>query len=138
MGVKVTFTNKQGARESVILPNRAVADVYARGVRHAVVEEEGTVVEATFTQCREATAEDTRRATNAYFKAVKNGDKFLGEEGRKKAAEDARRERELARQDSAESDAELMAEHFSACRHAGVSQETAFEDWDYVQGRRAV
>jgi len=35
---------------------------------------------------------------------------------------------------NAENHAERMAEHFSECALSGVSQETAIEDWNYMNG----
>jgi hypothetical protein len=127
--VKVTFTNKQGARETVGFPSRAIAESYARGVKSPVLTEDGVVATPVAVKVvAAATAEDTRRATNAFYKAVNNGEKYQTE-----AVRVANERREIA--EAREHEAEQMAEHFAECRYAGRSHQEGFEDWDARQGR---
>ena len=128
MSYRVTFTNRStGARESVVMPSENVAQVYARGVKDAVVELATVACAAKVEECPEGTLKAQRAASRGHHFAARAGRRYETVEVRA-----VRKAQEAAEEFSvdAESLAEQKMEHFSAAHFCGVSMATAYDDWD--------
>jgi hypothetical protein len=126
---KTTFTNKRGQAETVTLPTRAFAEAHVArvGGRGATFEEVGGAGPAVKVVAA-ADADACRQATKAFYKAVSEGEKYVppAELAKREAAEEFI---------SVERRAEQAAEFFMDSRAAGMSQDAALADWDFVQSR---
>ena len=121
--VKVTFTNKAGKVESITLPTLAFAEGHVKrvGGKNATFVDLGVASHTVVvTKVATADAETVRQAAKAYYKSVNHG---------------VYMPTFPATVDTAEQDAERMAEHFADCRAAGMAMEDAFADWDHIQSR---
>lgn len=124
MATKVQFTGKDGSTQVVTFGKRSVAETYAKTVKNAVlIDSDASAPEVEVKACPAGTAEAQKASTNNYFRdvnAAKRG--YVPESDRDDRQEEATFER--------------MSEHFGAARCAGQPMEDAFNDWDFINGRK--
>lgn len=117
---RVTFTSKDGKTQSVTFPKKALADMYAKNYKDAVVQPvDADVKDVEVKKMPAAGLDDLRASAKSFYKSAKAGEKF----NPRGKSTDLGADSEHA--------AEQEAEFWAASKAAGQSTADAYRDLDY-------
>lgn len=124
---RVSYTAKDGKRESRIFPRKNIADIYAKTVKNAVVEPiEADVGDVQVQKVKPATLDDLRASAKTFYKQTMRGDKY---------DPSAPAPRRATKATSSPGEDQDMDAYLTA-KAAGLSPEDAWREVDYSKSHR--
>lgn len=126
---RVTFTAKDGKKETRVFPNKKIADMYAKSVKNATVEPVDTeVADVEIKKVAPASLDDLRQAAKTFHDQTITGQKFDPRAATTRPASPPVK--------NVESGEDEYADVYRDAVMSGMSSDDAWQEVDYAKSRR--